>query len=84
MIHEIKQVLGISKANERASERLKTCKACIFSVHNRFGTWCGSPLIGGQVEYETADHVILEADLCGCKMENKVKGDSYKCPVNNW
>ena len=84
MIQQAKQVLGLTKPNDNAPNRLKICKGCIFSVHNRFGTWCGSPIVGEVVEVEDVYHNTKTVELCGCKMEIKTVINSSICPINAW
>ena len=84
MIAEVKQVLGFSKPNDNAPNRLKTCKGCIFAEHNRFGTWCGSPIVGEVVEVEDVEHNIKTVELCGCRMETKTVINDSQCPINAW
>lgn len=83
MIKKLLQLLGLIKPNDNAPERLKTCNGCIFAVKNKYGTWCGTPLIGGSANYVDADYTVQSVKLCGCKMEFKTIMDS-ECPIKSW
>lgn len=83
MIKKILQLLGLAKPNDNAPQRLKTCEGCIFSVKNKYGTWCGTPLIGQTVDFVDGEYTDQSIKLCGCKMEFKTIMDS-ECPINAW
>jgi hypothetical protein len=57
--------------------RISVCNGCPYLVGKTRS--CGKLMVGGEVEYNGE-----KMELCGCKIDDKAKYRSDKCPLGKW
>jgi hypothetical protein len=66
-------------SKETIEKRRSICKDCKFAQKFAKGTWCGTPVIGGNVTYKKKKY-----KLCGCNMSFKTAFRNVECSVGKW
>lgn len=77
--HHIAQGLGLVPPNENAPQRFDHCAGCVLSKVHLGKVWCGTPVIGQEIEYNGKP-----VHLCGCNMNVKTKIDNSICAIGKW